>query len=231
MDVALRADHLTVARGRVRLLSEFSLVLGSGEKVQIVGANGSGKSSLLRVLAGVVEPRHGRVTRAMPCVYVPELIELPGSLTAQRWLQIYRSHASLPAELERRCGELSKGQLQRLAILAALADARDRPVLLLLDEPWSGLDRASCAWLDDELAGAAARGCTVLYTDHSGATTMASTRTIRLSNARDDEDARASMVVVVLVRGDEQVEVPVSSPELAGRLGEGWKIDGANSVR
>lgn len=230
VDVALRADQLTVARGRVGLLSDFSLLLRSGETVHLVGANGSGKSSLLRVLAGVVEPRRGSVTRAMPCAYVPEPLELPGALPAQRWLRICRSQVGLPAELARRCGKLSKGQLQRLVILTALADAQGRRALFILDEPWSGLDRDSCARLDNELAAAAARGCAVLYTDHSGATTLANTRTISLTHGGGDEDSRPSTVVVALVRGDEQVDVSVLSPELAGRLAEGWKIDGAKSV-
>jgi len=182
VDVALRVDQLTVARGRVGLLSDFSLLLRSGETVHLVGANGSGKSSLLRVLAGVVEPRRGSVTRAMPCAYVPEPLELPGALPAQRWLRICRSQVGLPAELARRCGKLSKGQLQRLVILTALADAQGRRALFILDEPWSGLDRDSCARLDNELAAAAARGCAVLYTDHSGATTLANTRTISLTH-------------------------------------------------
>lgn len=81
----LSADGLTVARGRRVLLDRFSLDLSSGEAVQIAGANGCGKSSLLRMLTGAVEPRRGSVQRAARCVYVPERAALPDSLPARRW--------------------------------------------------------------------------------------------------------------------------------------------------
>jgi hypothetical protein len=141
--------------------------LAAGELVHLQGANGSGKSSLLRVLAGVVEPRRGSVGRTAACAYMPERIALPESLPARRCLRIRGSGATeLAAELDRRCGALSNGQLQRLVLTTALEDRPPSPRAYLMDEPWSGLDGDARAALDARLAEFVAHGSAVLYTDH-----------------------------------------------------------------
>ena len=84
----LHADAITVARGRHVLARDLSLRVRAGELVHIAGPNGCGKTSLLRALAGVVEPRRGSVTRAAPCWFVPERLELPPRLRAGRFLRL-----------------------------------------------------------------------------------------------------------------------------------------------
>ena len=96
----LEAEDLTVARGRRTLLEGFAVRVRPGELVHVAGPNGCGKSSLLRVLAGVVEPRRGSVVRRAPCVYAPEQAALPESLPSQRWLRVVGAgDAELPAPL------------------------------------------------------------------------------------------------------------------------------------
>lgn len=228
MDVALNAEQVTVARGRTSLLKDFSLTLGRGELTHLVGPNGSGKTSLLRVLAGVVEPRRGTVKRTPPCAYVPQSIELPSSLLASRWLKVTRCQVVLPKDLARRCGELSKGQLQRMVMLAGLTDAARRPALILLDEPWAGLDQEHSAWLDENLASLARQGSSVLYTDHSGATTLVAGRSIKLGAMGQVKAPSPAAATIRLMRGDERVEVRVANSELVSLLNSGWSVDGAD---
>jgi ABC-type Mn2+/Zn2+ transport system ATPase subunit len=226
----VRADGLTVARGRRVLLRDFSLELGSGEMLHVVGPNGCGKSSLLRVLAGVVEPRRGRVRRAAPCVYVPERIALSDSLPARRWLRVTgAADTPLSEDLDRRCGALSKGQLQRVALAGAFSERRGRPCVFVLDEPWAGLDAPARAALGAEIGTLAQDGSTVVYTDHSGAATIAPTRTLQLGEVTPEVDDRpgveSARVRIELSRGDDRVSVTVNDADFAARLAEGWKIE------
>jgi len=104
----VRAEGLMVARGRKLLIERLRLHVAAGELVHVAGPNGCGKSSLLRVLAGVVEPRRGRVSRGAPCAFVPERLSLPDGLRAARWLRLAGGLATpLAGELDRRCRELS----------------------------------------------------------------------------------------------------------------------------
>ena len=121
MPVLLEARALTVARGRTVLLENLSLSVSPGELLHVAGPNGCGKSSLLRVLGGVVEPRRGRIACHVPRAYVPERVALPAGMAAERWLALTGS-AGVPLtdELRRACGRLSKGQLQRVALAGPL---------------------------------------------------------------------------------------------------------------
>jgi ABC-type transport system involved in cytochrome c biogenesis ATPase subunit len=230
LGLVIHAQGVTVGRGRRVLMTGLDLEIGAGELVHIAGPNGCGKSSLLRVLAGVVEPRRGRVTRDAPCNFVPERVALPGGLRAGRWLWLSGAHGvPVPAGLDRACGGLSKGELQKVALAGALHEARERPVVLALDEPWAGLDADARCDLGAQLAAAAAQGSAVVFTDHSRAATVQATRTVSLGGelpAPDTADAR-----IVLVRGGERAAVVVRDPRLAARLADGWKISDAELLR
>ena len=178
----LEAEDLIVARGRRTLLEGFSVHVRPGELVHIAGPNGCGKSSLLRVLAGVVEPRRGRVERRAGCAYVPEQPALPESLPAQRWLRVAGAgDAPLPEPLRARAGALSRGQLQRVVLTGALHG--DRARILVIDEPWAGLDAAARDELSGRLAELAAHGSAVIFTDHGGAGDLTATRNLALGPA------------------------------------------------
>jgi len=225
----IRVERLMVARGRTVLVADLRLHVAAGELVHVAGPNGCGKSSLLRVLAGVVEPRRGRVSRGAPCAFVPEQLSLPDHLRATSWLRIAGAReAPLAAEVDRRCGELSNGQLQQVALAGALHAARERPAVLVLDEPWAGLDASARAALGEELMAAADRGSAVIFTDHSGAAPLRATRTLRLGG--EPGVAPASRVRIGLSRGDQQAAVVVHEPELASRLDDGWTIRDAEPL-
>jgi ABC-type transport system involved in cytochrome c biogenesis ATPase subunit len=222
----LWADGVTVARGRTILLEGFSMKLEPGELVHLRGANGCGKSSLMRLLAGVVEPRRGSVVRQAQCLFVPERATLPDSLPARRWLRVCGAgDAELPRELDRRCGALSNGQQQRIVLTAALHDSDSSPRVVLLDEPWAGLDADARDALDARLARFAERGSAVLYADHGHETALVPSRTVDLTERGFESGPVGGRVRVQLRRGDERTHVVISDRELAGRLSDGWKVD------
>lgn len=218
----LHAEAITVARGRHVLAHDLSLRVRAGELVHVGGPNGCGKTSLLRALAGVVEPRRGSVTRAAPCWFVPERLELPPRLRAGLFLRLSGAGDASLDDAQRRCGELSKGRLQRVALAGALEYARRGPALLVLDEPWAGLDAAARAGLGAELAAAAERGSAVIFTDHSGDGTLRATRTIGIGT--DGGGAPPARVRIELARGADTKAVVVSDPALAARLAAGWTV-------
>jgi ABC-type transport system involved in cytochrome c biogenesis ATPase subunit len=222
----LRADGVTVARGRTTLLEDYSLQLEAGELVHLRGANGSGKSSLMRVLAGVVEPRRGSVVRTARCVYVPERATLPDSLPARRWLRVCGAgDAELPHELDRRCGALSNGQQQRVVLTAVMDDASSSASIHLMDEPWAGLDADARDTLDTALESAVARGSAILYTDHGHETGLVPSRTVDLGEGGFETVSGDGLVRVELRRGGERTHIVISDRDLARRLSEGWQLE------
>ncbi|MCT2590851.1 ATP-binding cassette domain-containing protein [Streptomyces sp. N2-109] len=150
--------------------------------LRVVGGNGTGKSTLLRLLAGIDAPSAGRITgRPRPAAYVPERFPaaLPfsaaGYLTHLARVQGLRRGAAKRAAEEwlERLGaggyartpmtDLSKGGSQKVAVAQALLA---EPELLVLDEAWTGLDSAARAELDRAVAERVAAGGTVVFVDH-----------------------------------------------------------------
>ncbi|MFI5805850.1 ATP-binding cassette domain-containing protein [Streptomyces sp. NPDC051561] len=164
------------------MLRSVGLELHPGSLVRFQGANGTGKSTLLRVLAGIDAPTEGQVDgRPSRVGYVPE--RFPGGLpfTALRYLtHLGRIHGLGRTEARARAGEwlerfgasghartpvseLSKGTAQKVAVAQALLAA---PELLVLDEAWTGLDEAARGELDRAVAERVAAGATVTFVDH-----------------------------------------------------------------
>jgi ABC-type multidrug transport system ATPase subunit len=177
----LDAESVMVTRGRRTVLSGVELSVGAGSIVQLTGANGSGKTSLLRVLAGIAAPRRGRVRRGGTCAFVPEKVALAPALEVGQWLRALRRLRGLaPADwdahvagsglaadvLGRASATLSKGMLQRIALLEAVHSGAG---VLLLDEPFAGLDADGRGWLIGRLDVHLRAGGAIVATDHSGA--------------------------------------------------------------
>ena len=187
--------RLRPAPGAPAVLEGADLEVPSGCRAALVGPNGAGKSTLLRALAGLVAadggilevngapPRAGRADVALlaqrpnlsvgvPCT-VTRLAEM-GRLGRSAWGfslgkdDRYRARQALRAVglealADRGVATLSGGQLQRALIARALAQGA---TLLLLDEPYVGLDAASRRALDDLIFGPALEGATVLVSTH-----------------------------------------------------------------
>ncbi|MFF9143817.1 ATP-binding cassette domain-containing protein [Streptomyces sp. NPDC014861] len=164
------------------VLRGVDLDLPAGRLVRATGANGTGKSTLLRLVAGVDAPAEGRITgRPARTAYVPErfppalpftaldylvhLGRLQGLGTgaararAGEWLERFGASGYAGAAL----AGLSKGSAQKVAVAQALLA---EPELLVLDEAWTGLDAGARAELDRAVGERVAAGATVLFVDH-----------------------------------------------------------------
>jgi heme ABC exporter ATP-binding subunit CcmA len=187
LDVALR--RVTRVFDGVPAISQVSLDVARGERVWLRGSNGSGKSTLLQVVATALSPTLGGgevlgfdVVRERDRIRArTELLghqaRLYRELTAAENLQftcrLYGADAAaIPTALEQvglgdvahvRTGSFSQGMRQRLALARCLV--RD-PELLLLDEPYAGLDVDARTVVDGVLRRAASRGRTVLLASH-----------------------------------------------------------------
>lgn len=202
-----------VALGVTPVLRDVSVQIDAGEMVGLLGANGSGKSTLLRTIIGIVPTRRGSVSLfGRPVAdrtvhdrlgYVPqfsaEASSIPataretvatGLLTARRWFASGRDpriHAlladvGLSALADRPVTQMSGGQRQRVMIARALVR---HPELLVLDEPFSGVDMATQRTLATLLSRLQQRGTTVLVVLHElGALSEHLTRAIVLENGR-----------------------------------------------
>lgn len=158
------------------------LRVAAHEVVAIAGTNGSGKSTLLRILVGLSRPSAGEVlARPSSVGYVPERFPAKERMTAiaylrhmgcVRGLSTVEANAGAHALLDRLAlvggattpvRALSKGNAQKVALAQALLP---RPKLLVLDEPWSGLDVSAHGVLAELLAEVADDGGAVVFTDH-----------------------------------------------------------------
>jgi len=161
----LSAEHLSINFGSRQLLTDVNFYLNEGDKVGIIGINGTGKSTFLRVLSGVLEPDAGTIARN-PNVQVSFLPQNPAmddratvleqvflSFPAEfRALNEYEARAMLSRlgiqDVSQKIGTLSGGQRKRVALAAALIHPAD---ILILDEPTNHLDSEMVAWLEERL--------------------------------------------------------------------------------
>lgn len=156
------------------VLKGFSLDVREGEWVTLFGANGSGKSTALSVLAGIEKNYSGKIRRPKRISYVPQNVCLMFSQnTVQKELQKASASENTTKELlvkfaladlaESHPFDLSGGEAHRLAVAVALS--RD-PELLVLDEPTSGLDAVSADLIGGELDRFVERGNAVIMASH-----------------------------------------------------------------
>lgn len=182
-------EGVTRTFGAVAALRGVNAELRAGEIVALEGPNGAGKSTLLAVLATVIRPTFGRVSYEPlgddPDRVRPELgfvahesllyRELSGRENVELAGRLYgvedrgaleRAFARVEAArfVDRRVGTLSRGQKQRIALARALVHA---PSVLLLDEPWTGLDAESAGLLERELVAERERGTLVVVVTHA----------------------------------------------------------------
>ena len=165
MAAILSAEHITKAYTLKKLLTDVTLYIGEHDRIGVVGINGTGKSTLLKILAGIEKPDSGTVMRknGLRVSFLPQMPDYSVERTAVEQVLFdapkdvgapdeYEAKTLLSqfgiSDFEADVRTLSGGQKQRIALAAALI----RPVdLLLLDEPTNHIDAQTIALLEEKL--------------------------------------------------------------------------------
>ncbi len=177
----LSLQNVTVRMGGDPLLEDATLHIEAGQRAALTGRNGCGKTTLLKLLTGLIEADEGQMIRSpgLRTAYLPQDVptDLEGTVQAVvdgdtgGVVDSYRAHAQAGAEAISRLGldaqaefaSLSGGMKRRVLLARALACSPD---LLLLDEPTNHLDLDAILWLENYLVRA---GITILFVTHDRA--------------------------------------------------------------
>jgi heme exporter protein A len=184
----VEARGVSKAYGRERALGAVDLTMRAGEAVALVGPNGAGKSTLVGILATLIQPSTGEVRfggeraagrhRGAIGVIAHDSLcygDLSGRENLAFFARLYRlpdgparveellARVGIAAAADRAARTYSRGMLQRLAVARALLH---RPRLLLLDEPFTGLDREGTAVLGELLRDERRRGAILFLVSH-----------------------------------------------------------------
>jgi len=210
--VGLQFEKIEKRYGAVLALRDITLKIAAGECVALAGRNGSGKTTLLRVAARLVRPTRGTLTyegkvdgKKPGSGFVAHATMVYDELTAEENLLFFARMQGVTragARVAQLLGEVglegrkdtlvrtfSRGMRQRVAIARALLA---RPSLLLFDEPGTGLDAESSAWLTEQLRRLRDAGCTMIMSVHGESeTARLATRGIRLDAGCVVADTRA----------------------------------------
>jgi ABC-type Mn2+/Zn2+ transport system ATPase subunit len=185
---ALSAERLTVTFGDRPALEDITLEIPAGVRVAVLGPNGAGKSTLMRAAIGLIRPRSGSIRLASSRVaFVPQHLDVEPAFPVTAldvvrmgrygdlgWFGRFRprdhglvAEANRALNVEhlapRRFGDLSGGERQRVLLAQAAAQDAD---LLLLDEPFTGVDRPTHQAARELLAAWSAQGRTVVVATH-----------------------------------------------------------------
>lgn len=161
----LQAEHLSINFGDRQLLDDVNFYLDEGDKVGVIGINGTGKSTFLKVLAGAAEPDNGRIIRSpnLRISYLSQNDLMDENMTILeqifhslpddiRMIHEYEAKTMLNklglTDYDQKIGTLSGGQRKIVSLVAALVHPAD---LLILDEPTNHLDSEMVTWLEDWL--------------------------------------------------------------------------------
>lgn len=192
MHAAIRARNLSKSFGALNAVRGVDLEVPIGATYGLIGENGAGKTTFIKLLLGICRPTAGevRIFDARPddvaarrrIGYLPERLNLPPSFSALQFLAsvgrmkgLSRDalHREIPRRLEevglersawkRKCATFSKGMRQRTGLAAALMGS---PELLILDEPTDGIDPMGRAQIRQVIQNAARAGSTIFLNSH-----------------------------------------------------------------
>ena len=208
---ALQLTDLQCRRGDRLLFSGVSASVGAGQLLRVLGDNGAGKTSLLRIVCGLGAADGGDVLwNGQPVaaqrdafnaqlLYLGHAPALKGELTALENLQIacgLAGHACAAADAMAALAQaglrgrerlplrvLSQGQRKRAALARLASPSAQMPhtALWVLDEPFDALDDAACQWLQRHVAAQLARGGIVVLTSHQQRTWDAAVRQVEIT--------------------------------------------------
>ncbi len=189
----VEVSNLCIVYDGMTAVNDLSFQLERGKIYGFIGPNGAGKTSTIKALAGVLEPAQGKISlngfnletareKALACVgYMPDFSPVYENLKVWEYLDIFAAAYGIKAEDRPSCVEkwliksdlgtkrdalikgLSRGMQQRLVLAKTL---EVYPLILLLDEPASGLDPLARKQMRDLLKEARANGATILISSH-----------------------------------------------------------------
>lgn len=189
MDAA-RLQSVEKTFGAQRAVAALDLAIPQGQTCGLIGPSGAGKSTTIRIIMSILFPDSGQVeVLGRPSAldakdrigYLPEERGVYRKMTVGNFLKYLAGLKGVPEgeatsratallaqlgleDVERRkCEDLSKGMLQRVQFVGSIIN---RPDLLILDEPFSGLDPVSVRLLKDLIASEKRRGATILFSTH-----------------------------------------------------------------
>ena len=170
--VVLSVRYVSAHYGRREVFCDVAFDLRAGHSLAVLGINGAGKSTLLRMLVGCVTPTAGEVRidgrpprdalQATAVAYFAGAATLPPSVRASAWGTLGNGDRVTPDR--RRIRVLSHGARQLLGLRTVLS--RQPLRLVVLDEPWEGLDAEGARWLTATLESKRDRGAAVVVSSH-----------------------------------------------------------------
>lgn len=160
----LNIEHISKVFGEKKVFDDISCGIHEGDKIGIIGVNGTGKSTLLKILAGEEEADEGQVItqNGLRITYLPQMPEFPRDAVVQdyvadgKWQKDWSTISEAKnilnklgiTEHEEKIDHLSGGQKKRVALARTLVNPSD---VLILDEPTNHLDNEMVTWLEDYL--------------------------------------------------------------------------------
>jgi ABC-2 type transport system ATP-binding protein len=172
MPVMLSVRELAIHYRRRLVFERVSFDIGAGQSLGVLGANGAGKTTLLRAVVGCLTPSVGeiRISGLTPrdalkrtgVAYFAGDATLPGFVRASAWGRLTTGEAVTPDRRPLRA--LSRGTRQLLGLRTVLG--RHPLGLIVLDEPWEGLDPDAARWLSATLESKRDRGAAVVLSSH-----------------------------------------------------------------
>ena len=160
----LNIEHISKIYGEKVIFDDVSLGIHSGDKIGVIGVNGTGKTTLLKIIAKINEPDKGQIIcgNGIRVSYLPQNPEFPKRQSILEYVMDGKEHQDWKTESEAKtiltklgiydfdegCDHLSGGQKKRVALARTLVDPTE---VLILDEPTNHLDNDMVLWLEEFL--------------------------------------------------------------------------------
>ncbi|HEV7958955.1 MAG TPA: ABC-F family ATP-binding cassette domain-containing protein [Acidimicrobiales bacterium] len=155
MTIFIDLEHVVLNGAERAILGDLTLTVSSGDKIGVVGINGVGKTTLLRIIAGVLEPDSGQIRRSrdVRVSYLEQIPTPPRGTVREALGSGWKVEAALDRlgmleEIDTETSALSGGQLKRVALARAFVEPSD---VLILDEPTNHLDLGAIRWLEQQI--------------------------------------------------------------------------------
>ncbi len=160
----LKVDNLSCQRSNDLVFKNLSFEVSKGANTEIIGSNGSGKTSLLKCILGLIEKNQGKISWKQKPIEETRTFFLKSCFYQGHQLALKNNFTVVEKYRERASSDLSMGQLKRLAIAKWLLDEHE---LYLIDEPFASLDQEGTLLVSSIIKNLNSKGCSFLFTSHT----------------------------------------------------------------